>query len=501
MVYPVTDFEPTGIIQANKIFPQIRFLQEKFNIRDYTGEDVDSAYVITPSAGKDGNKIKIKKYNVRTKIVCNNNSLHHIELDDNDHDKNYFSELRPNHLPPMFERNFNKTTYPRTRNIVGLYADSNFGTSRITGTSDKTRDRPNYLFEVLNPYFTSLSGGILQPSPFWNNIFDYSIYNLNNETEFIAVHGIQSNRFNENNCRFTESTEKYPYPDTDPASIYKISLKKEQRQGGFDNIHLHGYLGHYSDNNQPVIHAPICGYCCFHMHWRWSALNSELGDSLALTLGNKRTTKTIGEYFKGWSIDSNDILSQRPSSGPGMPLIPYEQQLKIAITNPDAIPLNEDSSVTPTNISLLDHERKAVWYCVDIINTEEGANLGHLVMEQGCGYAFDYSEAGKRTVTTLRRCIPNLFRQICEEELGIEDEIFLNYLYESNILIPTTKLKVNELFEIQYRLMRLFNTSIPNIPPGRNFFNQIPAINDNPEPEDNNTRDYLETIINSMINQ
>lgn len=507
-MYPLNDFEPTGIIDANKIFPQILFVTKKFNTENYPYGDLDAAIDIPIPSGKNGNTIKIKKFNARIKLICNNNSTHHIKVE-NGRDKDYFPELRAtNNIPPMFERWFYSDLL--TSNIVGLYTDSNFGTSHINGSSDKLRDKPNYKFEIIpggNEY--RLLGVIInrsQPAPFWSNIFDNAIYNLKEEYEFIAVHGIQGDRFDEESFKFSETEEAYDYPPGQTEK--KITIKKHQRQASFDNMHLHGYLGHYQDNNQPVIHAPICGYCCFHMHWRWSDLNANLSGNPILRGANngpKAALTASGKKYKGWHTNINNIVMQEPFKQAGMPLIPYEQQLKIAITHPNAEPADEDAHVTPSNLISLDSNLKAVWYCVDIINNDNEFYNSHLVMEQGCGYAFDYSKDGKNTryAPLYNSFIPRLLRKICEENLDINDQVFLDYVYRF-LAIPKTKLEPRELFELQYRLMRLFNEATPNIPPGRQFLNQIPGINDNPTTGgviDNNTRENLESIFDLIVNQ
>lgn len=223
----------------------------------------------------------------------------------------------------------------------------------------------------------------------------------------------------------------------------------------------------------------------------------------------------MGEYlwnnskdkYKGWHTDTNTILMQEPFKKDGMPLIPYEQQLKIAITDPDVDPLDEENNVTPTANPTLNLAEKAVWYCVEIINDDFGNNNMHLVLEQGCGYAFDYSDAGKSNVENPEgyAVLPKLFRKICEENFGITENNyanFLNYIYDESAS-DRTQLEPNEFYEIQYRIMRLFNDLIPNIPSGRSQLNQVPGVNESPIPLsfDQNTDAYLQEIFDSMVNQ
>ena len=523
-MYPADDFEPTSVILANKIFPQIEFRCKKLNIEDHPRLDTAGIYTIFPSQEKNGNKIKVQRLNARIKLVCNNNSKHHVTLDGK-YDSSYFKDLREtNNIPPMFERNFkldpvnypSSDNHPTERNIVGLYTDSNFGSTTKYGTLDLFRDKPSFPFQVIpetvenySPLFNYPLSVVMkrsQPAALWSNIFDYGYYNVVKETEFLAVHGIQSDKYNAQTRTFSKSRQPYIYPRDQYTKQIKIA--KERRQASYDNIHLHGYFGHYSDNNQPVIHAPICGYCCFHMHWRWSNLNVELAKNKFLRLAGRNYNYIFddGARYKGWNTNTTNIFSQEPFSEPGMPLIPYEQQLKIAITDPDVEPFDKENNVTPTNNTTLDHNRKAVWYCVEIQNEDFGDNSQHSVLEQGCGYAYDYTKSAKRLAKEPfgLAFIAKLFRQILSENFEISDETFLDYIYKADPL-PTTSLEVNELYEIQYRIMRLFNEPLFNSPEGKPYLNQVPAINGDPylggTVEDENTQAKLQYIFDQIINQ
>lgn len=202
-MYPFNDFEPTGVIDASKIFPQIEIFSSKSNLNNYINFGLDGLYPVDVPEGKDGNKIKIKKYNARIKLTCNNNSDKHITVDANGNDVDYFKDLPLSEIPPMFQRNFNFKSFGydiETRNIVGLYTDSNFGTARKEGTADSFRDKPNIKFEIttgdifdvlgplINKYLYTLFRNA-EPAALWSNIFDYGRYNLIQETEFVAVQG------------------------------------------------------------------------------------------------------------------------------------------------------------------------------------------------------------------------------------------------------------------------------------------------------------------------
>lgn len=491
-MYPKNDFEPTGVIDASKIFPQVYFKYIKEIKMDMTPyQNHPNAYLINVPEGKNGNKIKVKNLYARTKIVCNNNSSHHLNnLDNNGYDGDYFGSLRDgNHIPLMFEKKYDINK--KYNNTVGFYTDSNTGTIKSSGNSDK-RARPTFQI-TLDSIVPDIIEKRFQPAPFWNNIFDYGTYNLVNSTEFNAV----------NNINQIRQTTKYFPSDLEPQPLTVI---KEPRQGAFDNIHLHGYFGFYLDNDQPVIHAPICGYCCFHMHWRWSGLNDEIinsssigGASQGFMEGFERLFNVEPKY-RGWGKPSKSSSQELPFTRVGAPLIPSDQTLHIAVTPTTFTPEDRTGAViTPETIVPLEQTEKTIWYSVKIEN-EFGEVGMHLSMEQGCGYAFRYSKVGETMKSTLDSSFPSRYRTILTDPQyeipGVYDQTFLDYVYDFNT--QDTGLSDTEFFEMQYRFMRFFNQAPNGV--NRTYVNQVPIINMGAVGTDPNNDNNYGSILDDLMN-
>lgn len=274
-LYHANDFEPLGVIDAVKFFPQIKFSSDSINIFDsvlYPDAEgtillpnLDSRYNLLSLQGLpqdiDLNSGRIHSYKARVKMTANNNNSHHVDIvnDGAGHliDFNHFKKLREEEIPipSMFEKYFYTFSVPS--NIPGFFVDSN-----ASGEDEdkKTRKFPAYHVSAEDP-------------PTWAFIFDYLKPNITQESEIVAVYGKQDLTTKPDS--FNERSKSYIYPPNNPSNT-KITLTKTPRQGEYDNIHFHGYMGHYADNDQIVIHAPICGFCCFHLHWRWSKLNYTL---------------------------------------------------------------------------------------------------------------------------------------------------------------------------------------------------------------------------------
>lgn len=524
-------FEPTGVINSAKIFPQISIAP--LDMRDEEGMERPFPYSLDlssqfPESAKIA-KVTLHKVNARIKMVVNNNSSHHIEtysFENKLYDKNLFYTLRNsssgNHVHRAFDKYF-KADYLQ-HNIVGLYTDSNNGRFSSSGPKDDRR-RP--------PIVVDLIPGVEEPSLFWSNIFDYGLYNIGKGVEFIAAYGAGTDDFDGNDFKERKS-RKLTYPINNPNPEEKIEFVQMKRQGAFDNIHLHGYLGHYEDVGQPVVHAPICGYCCFHMHWRWSKLNADIATKQLFqnitntSLDRQSTLDKNAKKFLGW--DNFDGY-QLPSRTPGLPLIPCDQTLKIAITHPDTIPYDIENRILAKSSGDLDSYymtndnldpfQKAVWYCVEILcdsNLSEPDDA-HLIFEQGCGYAHSYSKIGKRTVGSA--IIPALAPKWIKDEAIpvmlappqlLPDEVFMYYLsHVSNISpipfvtvpFPVSLLSVSEYFEMQYRLMKYFHDSSVYWQDYQSDYwgvNQVPIADGNYIPRDGNSQDNLLSNLGVFIN-
>lgn len=440
-MYHGNDFEPLGVIDASKFFPQIRYTVEELNFTDKElypepGGDVYLLPEEMPSlvalqltslpSNIDVNSCKVRGFKGRVKMTANNNSLHHVDIrpdgQGNFIDHNYLKQVREwipaPPIPSMIEKFFNQSLVDS--NVPGFYTDSNY-----SGKDAKSRMFPIYRIYGAMP-------------PTWAYIFDYVKPNILREAEIQATYGIQD-RSQSNAIKFqAERKVKYTYPlGTEKA----ITLVKKSRQGQYDNIHFHGYLGYYKDNSLPVIHAPICGLCCFHLHWRWSKLNYDLNGSIFRPLTPAKGNPT---RFNGWTSDGYNL-----GGGWGLPLIPPNQSLKIALTNENKVPFNREFVINPAGTpASLDEKVKTIWYSVDVLNNVLDDEVSYVVLEQGAGYAFQYSEDVETAFRYAKRVI-----RFLTPRLAAMNDIY-NFLTDNSIY---NILSTSDLFEITYRMMRVYN--------------------------------------------
>lgn len=152
------------------------------------------------------------------------------------------------------------------------------------------------------------------------------------------------------------------------------TVYKEARQGGYDNLHVHGTMGTVGNISAatrgatPRLMAPGCGHSCFHTHWRWGnttyflsgfsspgflgtvqiVLAAALFDLIDAALDHQflpfddDTAAALAELicwavpfapalaarYKGWSSDGPN---SRRHQVVGAPLIPPNQALTVAV--------------------------------------------------------------------------------------------------------------------------------------------------------------------------
>jgi hypothetical protein len=530
-MYPYADFDPLGTVLANKIYPQIAFdsyfeTKEQYEARkiqadlkypglmpnwdNWTGViDLDTDL---QALNANFETVVVKSYSSRTKMIVNNDSSHHVSPSTNAYpdgfkrDENYLYRFRKKvndytKIPPIFEKIITDDYIQGGKvkgNIVGFYADSNKGTLQPHKVDDG-RKLTTYQFDpAYAPDFLGKS-----PSPFWQNIFDYASYGLETEKEFIAVYGNNSDELDPSNFgkfKNERKDENFNYPLS--SSNTKLTLDKIDRQGYYDNLHLHGYLGHYLDNQKLVVHAPICGYCCFHLHWRWSKLNYEISNSNLFKGSSNGTLDQFDieeENYLGWSdyeSQSDSKNSFVKASGAGRVLIPPNQQLKIAVTHPNKSPIDEEYNVIGNTTEKLDLERKCIWYSVNINNLDKNgkhSSSTKVVMEQGCGYAVDYSDNAKENIegdftggmlgyltAFSRKEFEDTVKEILKKlNGGIEDARYEDFVHffnnENPWFFDGAEFPFPDLYEVLYRMMHFFNTDSN----GTDFkhYDQIPTNN------------------------
>jgi hypothetical protein len=258
-------------------------------------------------------------------------------------------------------------------NVAAIFTDSN--ESMNDGRADDDRIR------------TWGASWIGQPFG-WLMVFDYLIGNVTKEKELIGVYGPKDgNKYSQSASSARRIRYRYP-----PGSPYRMVVAKKDRQGDYDNTHMHANMGLDRCNNVAV-HAPFCAHSCVHLHWRWAgiAADSSVGDR--------------AWQFKGWDkgVTSNyRHTALGPARGhmlAGSPLIPPNQRLMFALCRPGATRHSADHIINSAAPGALDPLRKLYWYCVDVIQPHfKEVKPGdrdwmhrQVIFEQGIGWAYRYA--------------------------------------------------------------------------------------------------------------
>jgi hypothetical protein len=208
--------------------------------------------------------------------------------------------------------------------------------------------------------------------PIWSFIFDYHRPNLVEEIEILAVAGPIARqavpRLGE------DRSDRVTWP-----AGYSWPIRKLARQGAYDSIHVHGLMGDDplvvgTPFAGPMVHAPGCAEACIHLHWRWGTLAG-----LPLPGGGMPTTDAYGfKQDKGLSL---------PEAA-GLPMIPSNHDLSVAVTSPQTDRQDPWGSVVLTSRAL-DPAKKVVWCTIDITDPAEFDD--NVMLPLGASFAFRYT--------------------------------------------------------------------------------------------------------------
>jgi hypothetical protein len=274
---------------------------------------------------------------------------------------------------------------------------------------------------------------ILDGLPNWWLVFDYCRPNIRKEVCFLA-----SRPWSVGTWEWRAGYCTWP-----PTTSSILTVGKHPGQVAYDNVHAHGMmhedpnapLGLATDTVRPMVHAPACAEACFHLHWRWSAFNYYLATLRYYALrtlydgatSSDAITKAMAVnphspmpvharllafypgiaglrdafgppaprayQYLGWGEQNGRPVA---SIEPDAPLIPPNQMLHVAVTQPAttrsavdamrALITGTDRVVDGTQV--LDWAEKAIWYMVDIEDPVAGER--QVILEQGCGFAYEY---------------------------------------------------------------------------------------------------------------
>ena len=193
-----------------------------------------------------------------------------------------------------------------------------------------------------------------------------------------------------------------------PDELAYIEMERKTRQGQYDNVHNHGWMGWAKNPTsmaiasppQPLRMAPVCGQACVHLHWRWLPF----AETLFSAIDDSTWDMDWSYGYMGWGDDPATATSHQYSA---TPLIPPNQRLRIAITpvahrrgggasdNPGAasvLPGTTDTHGVRVSATL-DISNRAIWYDVDIANPVPRGQK-QVIFEQGWGYACDHAVPG-----------------------------------------------------------------------------------------------------------
>jgi hypothetical protein len=284
-----------------------------------------------------------------------------------------------------------ESSAPSDETIVSLFSDSNppvLGAipnawSILTGRKIDTSIGTTAYIPPL------IQGGILEPLarfedrpvaafPLWSFTFDYHKPDLRSETEFIGVHGIRS--LKQDLARGSERSVDVTWP-----AGFHWKVKKLPRQGMYDNVHVHGSMGDdpIAANTTyagPMVHAPGCAEACIHLHWRWGTLSK-------IPIPGSNFDKSAVEGWAAVNANETDKTLYYIKDRIGLPLVPPNQDIAIAITHPDCDRIDPWSAVVTTSRAL-DPKRKVLWYTTDV--SDPKASDWQIMLPMALSFAFAY---------------------------------------------------------------------------------------------------------------
>jgi hypothetical protein len=213
------------------------------------------------------------------------------------------------------------TAPPNQRVVANVFCDTN--------TNDSGRPIPGT--------------GTPPAVPIWPTVFDYGEPDLSNELAFDAVVFpdtlANTSAFQ---CVETQIALAPGNPNTTIPITTTLNVQRAPRQGQFDNVHIHPFVG-ADPPGRNLVEAPLAADEVIHMHWRWGA-----GVPSAALQGNRE----LATQFMGYS-------STGPNEIAGAPLIPFGQSLRIKIGRAHAPAADDNSGASSAPLTT---DAVVVWY-------------------------------------------------------------------------------------------------------------------------------------------
>jgi hypothetical protein len=302
-------------------------------------------------------------------------------------------------------------------NVAGFFTDSNEAMNDGRADDDMIR---------------TWAGATLVGAPFgWLMVFDYLLSNVTTEKELIGVYGPRDGN------KYAQSPSsrrriRYRYP---PGSPYHLVVAKKDRQGDYDNTHMHARMSAPDGCGNLQIHAPFCAHSCVHLHWRWAGVSAD-------TAPGDRAWQ-----FKGWNKGGVVRTSRHTAltvatayALSGAPLIPPNQRLMFALCRPAATRHSADHIINTAAAAALDPLRKLYWYCIDIIRPH--FEQRQVIFEQGIGWAYRYAledeaTAVDRLTDGIEDELPLTGTPTHEEMMGFFEEVYELFRYRHSSHVPS----------------------------------------------------------------
>lgn len=358
---PAPDFDPGGVAEVLKCYPQIQFRWVR----------------------RVGVTLGVKQFEGTVQAVVN--TKHYM------YDANACAPGSGNHFMEGHHMAGTTVVVPNNAGYEGANDMSCFTDSNLSAAYNY------YSNTLLTRHDLEFPAPFTKPT--WAAIFDYYAphvaQGINNSfsKSFVGAH-YHNPAVRQGQVRKMYVHHQVAEPPCEGDGLTSLFITKFPRQGGYDNIHVNGYMGKHQAfaaypgicdataiAKEDVIAAPFCGVDCFHMHWRWSLLSETIAGITSST-SSKSTFPGIGDTpipnpfnswqtapaYRGWS-------TKRSHSQLGAPLIPPNQRLNM-------------------HLEALDHSKprrdKIVDYKVTVSAPAPGEN--QVILEQGMGWAMIESE-------------------------------------------------------------------------------------------------------------
>lgn len=334
---PAPDFDPGGVPVALKCYPQITFKWTR----------------------KTGVAVGVKQFEGTVRAVVNTKHYMHDPF------------AGPNHFIPGHGMG-RMGCLPSTSNWndVSCFADSNISAKHYYNLDTLLRRQD---VEYPAPF----------TKPTWAAIFDYYAPHVAQGKNGIYTKNFVGAYRQDPTTRGGKVRKMFvAHKITDNLTVNDgrtpLFITKFARQGGYDNMHVNGYMGvHQAFADDPlhcdesqiideeIVAAPFCGLDCFHFHWRWSLLSDTIATATSVTNGRLFNGWATAPSYRGWD-------ATRSHSQIGAVLIPPNQHLDIHL---------EALTHNPIEARL----DKVMEYKVTVSNPAPGES--QVILEQGMGWA------------------------------------------------------------------------------------------------------------------